>query len=154
MSLILDRIDSVPLAADKLSPELSSWLTVLADSLNTIIQSIENVLVPSVFLSSHDPIVAQINNYYIIGNATQTTVTAPNTAARGSILGVIGLGAGGWILQPGSGQTIIDVTSSGTQTASASITSAEQYDNLIMMCIVANTTWVTLSTKTTGFAYI
>ena len=42
MAIVLDRIDSVPLSSDELSTELKAWLTVLVDSLNTIVQVTEN----------------------------------------------------------------------------------------------------------------
>ncbi len=80
-----------------------------------------------------------INSGYIIGNAAQTTVTLPATAAVGSIVYVQGLGAAGWIMAANTGQTI-HVGSSATSVA-GSITSGDQWDATGVVCVVANTTW-------------
>lgn len=93
---------------------------------------------------------AAVNTAYVISNASQTTVTLPATAPLGSVVGIAGSGAGGWILAPNSGQTIKVIgVSAGT-----SITSAEQYDTIFVVCVVANTTWVAYSFTTSGFTYV
>lgn len=82
---------------------------------------------------------AAVNNGYIIDNATQTTVTLPATAAAGDVVAVQGKGAGGWILDANTGQTIqlgASATSSG-----GTITSANQWDSIFVVCVTANTTW-------------
>jgi hypothetical protein len=80
---------------------------------------------------------AAVNTGYVIGNAGQTTVTLPTTAALGSIVAIQGSGAAGWVLAPGAGQTI----KVGQSSASTSVTSAANYDAIQVVCIVANTTW-------------
>lgn len=97
--------------------------------------------------ASTTSITAEVNTGYYITNASQVTITLPTTAAAGSVVAIAGNGAGGWILQPGAGQTIKIQAGS----ASTSITSAEQYDCIEVICVVANTTWVTRSAVTTGF---
>lgn len=92
---------------------------------------------------------AAVNNGYVIGNASQTTVTLPATAAVGSVVAVAGQGAGGFILAANTGQTIKFATS--TTTSGGSLTSAEQYDYIQVVCIVANTTWLVQSAISTGF---
>ena len=93
------------------------------------------------------PVTAVINTGYYVTDASQVTFSLPTTAAAGSVVKIVGNGAGGWILQPGAGQTIKVLSAS----ASTSITSAEQYDCIEVLCTVANTTWVTMSMVTTGF---
>ena len=93
------------------------------------------------------PVTAAINTGYIVTDASQVTFTLPVTAAVGSVVRIAGNGAGGWILAPGAGQTIKVLVAS----ASTSITSAEQYDCIEVVCTVANTTWVAISMVTTGF---
>lgn len=90
---------------------------------------------------------AAINSAYVVSNAAQTTITLPVTAPLGSVVAIAGNGAGGWILVPGAGQTIKVLTAS----ASVSVTSAEQYDCIEVVCVVANTTWVARNMVTTGF---
>lgn len=82
---------------------------------------------------------AAVNSGYVVQNAAQTTITLPATAAIGDEVLIRGLGAGGWILTANTGQTI----KAGSQTTSSAgtLTSSEQYDNIDVTCIVANTTW-------------
>jgi hypothetical protein len=82
---------------------------------------------------------AAVNTVYLIANASQTTVTLPATAAIGQIVGIDGLGAGGWICTANTGQTI-----HFGQTASSSggtCTSAGNYNAATFRCIIANTAW-------------
>lgn len=44
MSIILDRIDAVPLNSDDFSFEFKAWISVLSDSLNAIIQQLEDFI--------------------------------------------------------------------------------------------------------------
>ncbi len=91
---------------------------------------------------------AAVNSGYIVANASQTTITLPATAAIGDTVKIRGLGAAGWILAANTGQTIKYVTA--TTSSGGSLTSAEQYDNIEVTCIVANTTWTVASAATTG----
>lgn len=150
MSLRLDRIDSVPLEADKFSFEFRSWLGVLVDNLNYSLQRLETLLVPTNI--STTSYTANIDTSYIIGNALQTTVTCPLIADIGSIVEIIGRGAGGWILKPNTGQTI--KVPSVNASAGTSITSAHQYDVITIQCIVADTTWTVVNQQTTGFVIV
>jgi|GEM_PF-5077973 hypothetical protein len=93
------------------------------------------------------PITAAINTGYYITDASTVTITLPTTAPAGSLIAIAGYGAGGWILQPGAGQTIKIIN----QSASTSVASAEAYDCIELICVVANTTWLARSSMTTGF---
>lgn len=90
-----------------------------------------------------------VNTTYYVTAAGGCVLTLPATAAAGSVVGVVGDGAGGWTLAPNSGQTIKIIGVS----ASTSVASAEQYDTIFVMCVVANTTWVAYSMTTSGFTY-
>ncbi len=91
---------------------------------------------------------AVINTGYVIGNASQTTVTLPVTAALGSIVAIQGKGAAGWILAAGTGQTIqVGQTAS---TTAGSVTSAAAFDAIQVVCITANTTWATSYVLSSG----
>ena len=93
------------------------------------------------------PVTAAINTGYVVTDASTVTFTLPTTAALGSVVRIAGQGAGGWILAPGSGQTIKVLTAS----ASTSVASTEAFDCIEVVCTVANLTWVTMSMVTTGF---
>lgn len=85
---------------------------------------------------------AAVNNGYIISNAGQTTVTIPATAAVGSVFGVAGKGAAGWILQMNTGQ-IAHLGNSATSSA-GTLTSTNQWDSVQLVCVTANTTFTVL----------
>ena len=84
---------------------------------------------------------AAINTAYIVGNASQTTITLPTTFAVGSIIKIVGLGAGGWIAQAGTGTTLRfgEATSSSGGTA----TSAAAHNVIQFSGLVANSVWTT-----------
>lgn len=82
---------------------------------------------------------AAVNNGYIANNAGLVTVTLPAVAAVGSIVHVVGMGAGLFALKGNTGQTI----NFGNQTTSSAgtCTATQQYDAIQVVCNVANTTW-------------
>ena len=88
---------------------------------------------------------AAVNTGYIISNAGQTTVTLPATAVEGSVFGVAGKGAAGWILQMNTGQTCHFGNSATT--SAGSLTSTNQWDTVQILCVTANTTFVVLSAQ-------
>jgi hypothetical protein len=93
---------------------------------------------------------AAVNTGYVVGNASQTTITLPTTAALGSVVAIQGKGAAGWILAAGAGQTI-QVGQTATSTA-GSVTSAAAFDAIQVVCITANTTWSTSYVLSSGVA--
>lgn len=88
---------------------------------------------------------AVINNGYICSNAGQTTVTIPATAVQGSVIGVQGTGAAGWILQANAGQTIHD--GNVASSVAGTITSTNQWDSVKVLCVIANTTFAVISSQ-------
>lgn len=83
-------------------------------------------------------VTAAVNSAYIITDASAVTVTLPTTAAVGSVVGVVGNGAGGWTLAQGAGGN----TRFGNVNSTTSIVSTNQYDCIFVVCVIANTTWV------------
>lgn len=92
---------------------------------------------------------AAVNHGYYVSNAGATTVTLPDTAAAGSVVRVAGTGAGGWSIVPGAGQDI----QIGAADATVSVASTNQWDCIELLCTIANTTWVMLSSVSSGFTY-
>lgn len=93
---------------------------------------------------------AVINHGYVIQNASATTVTLPATAALGSIVYIQGLGAAGWVLTANTGQTI-QVGNAATSSG-GTVTSADQWDAIAVVCVVADTTWAMLPPVSSAFA--
>lgn len=91
---------------------------------------------------------AAVDNGYVVGNASLTTITLPATAALGQAIAVEGLGAAGWVMTANTGQTIKIGTS--TTSSAGSLASVAASDNVYVTCIVANLTWRVRSTNSTG----
>jgi hypothetical protein len=92
------------------------------------------------------------NNGYVALNAALTTLTLPATAALGSVIGIQGYGAAGWVIDAGAGQTI----SGGDQssTSGGSVTSQSGSDNAFLLCVVADTEWRVTSSYSQGLNYL
>lgn len=78
---------------------------------------------------------------FIVDNVGLVTLTLPLTAAIGSFIYISGLGSGGWTIAQNSGQNIQIGSVSSTGGVGGSVASADQYDSLILNCVVADTTW-------------
>lgn len=86
------------------------------------------------------------NKGYIANKAgTAATITLPATAAVGTVLEVVGLGATGWIVAQNALQSIKIGTSATTVGVGGSLASTQANDTLRMVCAVADTTWVVTS---------
>lgn len=82
-----------------------------------------------------------VNQGYIANNASLVTFTLPTTIAVGSMVAVAGQGAGGWKIAQNAGQQINLGNLPTTVGVGGSLQSTNQYDNIKLMCIVANTTF-------------
>lgn len=88
---------------------------------------------------------AAVNNGYVSNAATRLTFTLPGTAAVGSSIRVAGLNTGGWkIAQPASVQIHFGSVSTSSGTGGY-LESTHARDVVELLCVVANTTWVVLS---------
>lgn len=92
-------------------------------------------------------ITAAVNTGYVTTNASAVTVTLPTTFAVGAQIGVIGVGAGGFTVALGASTNV----KAYGNTYSTSFVSANVNDGLVLVGIVANTTWGILALNSTGF---
>jgi hypothetical protein len=86
-----------------------------------------------------------VNSGYTADNAGLVTLTLPSTAAYGSMIRVVGKGAGLWAIAQNSGQTIhfgADNTTTGT---GGSLSATLQYDCVELLCSIANTDFTVMS---------
>lgn len=88
---------------------------------------------------------ASINNGYITNNAGLVTVTIPTTAAVGSIVEVAGKSAGGWKVAQNASEIIHFGSVDTTTGTGGSLASTNRYDSVRLICIVADTEWLVLS---------
>lgn len=152
MTVFLTRINAVPLSDQDFSSEFNNWLSTMVDSVNETLKIAENVTFISEIITTPmlNTVNTIINSSYLNNNTATTTYALPNKMPIGSIVRIIGNGAGGWLLTPGSGQTIKVAGSS----AGTSIASTSQYDCINIICTVENTTWVTQNSQTAGFTIV
>lgn len=84
-----------------------------------------------------------VNTGYICDNgASLITFTLPVTAAEGTLISVAGFSSGGWKINQNASQNIRfgnQVTTTGT---GGSLASSNQGDQVDLLCVVANTSWV------------
>lgn len=85
-----------------------------------------------------------VNNGYTANNAGLVTLTLPATAAYGTIMAVVGKGAGGWKIAQNSGQAIHFGFVNTTTGTGGSLASTLQYDVVYLLCTVANTDFTVL----------
>lgn len=90
-------------------------------------------------------VAAAVNHGYVNTNAGLTTITLPAAAALGTIIEIMGEGAGGWTVAQNGGQNIQYGNASTTIGAGGSLSSSNQYDTVCLKCRVANTTWSVVS---------
>ncbi len=88
---------------------------------------------------------AAVNEAIVCNNAGLVTVTLPDTAAFGSILRIVGKGAGGWRLAQNASENIRFGSSVTTTGVGGRLDSTNQYDAIELVCTVANTTWTVIS---------
>ncbi len=80
------------------------------------------------------------NTGFVIDNAGLVTLTLPVTSALGDEIEIVGRGAGGWLVNYGTGQQVIYGNQSSTIT-SGDIASTNRSDSISLICTAANTEW-------------
>jgi hypothetical protein len=90
---------------------------------------------------------AAVDYGYICNNAGLVTVTLPDTAALGSVIKIVGKGAGGWLLAQNASENINFGNITTTTGVGGSLASSHRYDCIEIVCTVANTTWTVLSSQ-------
>ena len=89
---------------------------------------------------------AAVNNGYVLTSASLATVTLPTTFAVGTVIGIAGQGAGGWVCAVGASTNI----KAFGNTYAVSMASTNATDTLVLVASVANTTWDIVSFISTG----
>lgn len=84
---------------------------------------------------------AVVDYVYTCNNAGLVTVTLPDTAAEGSMIGIIGKGTGGWKVAQNAGETIKFGTATSTEGVGGSLASTDDNDVIYLVCITADVLW-------------
>lgn len=151
MAIFLDRVDAAPISNSDFPFAFNQWISVLVDTLNENIADIQGAIGSTSVVTLTTQAV-DVNSTYIPTNVGLTTFQLPALAPVGSRVTIAGEGAGGWILLTGAGQTI--ELPAVPASAAVSVASSSRYDSIEIICVVADTTWITLSTQTTGFVIV
>lgn len=85
------------------------------------------------------PTALAVNNGYVTNNGAQVQLTLPLTAAFGSIIRIVGKGAGGWILGQNAGQSVVIGPTSTTVGVGGTMASSEPSATVELLCITADT---------------
>lgn len=85
------------------------------------------------------------NNGYVPTNVALTTFTMPATAAAGDVIRIGGNGTGGWSITQLASQSIQFGNVTTTVGVGGSLASTNAGDSVELLCIVANTTYIVLS---------
>jgi hypothetical protein len=85
---------------------------------------------------------ALANDRRVVANkGTLLTLTLPTTAAVGQEIEIMGLGAGGWKVAQNANQLIHKSGTASTTGTGGHLDSANRYDGVRLVCVVANTEW-------------
>ena len=88
-----------------------------------------------------------INSGYIANNAGLVTFTLPTTAALGSVIEVVGKGAGGWKITQNAGEQIHFGNINTTSGTGGYLQSTLTYDAIRIVCTVTDNEWTVLSAQ-------
>ena len=86
-----------------------------------------------------------VGNGYIANNAGLVTLTLPATASVGTLVAVVGKGAGGWQIAQNANGVIHFGNQNSTSGTGGYIASTATYDTVELICVVADNEWVVRS---------
>ena len=86
-----------------------------------------------------------VNTGYLTNRGTLVTATLPTTAAVGDVVRVAGSGSGGWFIAQNADEIIHFLGTDTTTGVGGSLASTVRYDAVELVCNVANTEWVVIS---------
>jgi hypothetical protein len=88
-----------------------------------------------------------VNAGYVANNANRVELLLPLTAPFGSVIWIVGKGAGGWQINQNGGQTIITDGSSTTLGLAGTLQSEDDLATVYLLCTTATTTWTVIGGK-------
>ena len=88
-----------------------------------------------------------VNSGYIANNASLVVLTLPTTSRIGSVIEVVGKGAGLWKIAQNAGEQIHFGNINTTSGTGGYLQATLQYDAIRIVCTVADTEWTVLSSQ-------
>jgi trimeric autotransporter adhesin len=86
--------------------------------------------------------------------AVLVTFTLPTTSAIGDFVEINGKGSGLWKIAQAAGQQINNGTLATTAGVGGSLASVNQFDNVRLRCLTANTIWTVVSQQSSGLTVV
>lgn len=86
--------------------------------------------------------------------ASLVTFTLPTSSAIGDWVEINGKGSGLWTIAQASGQQIKISLTATTSGATGTLSSVNQFDNVRLRCLTANTIWTVVSQQSTGLTVV
>ncbi len=88
------------------------------------------------------PTTMNINSGYTADSASQVQLLLPSVAAYGSIIRVVGIDTGGWVVQQNAGQIIRNGSQESTLGDTGTLSTVDNpFCTVELLCTIANTTW-------------
>jgi hypothetical protein len=87
------------------------------------------------------------NAGYVTNNASLVTLTLPTTSPLGSIIEVVGLGAGGWKIAQNAGEVIHFGNIDTTLGTGGTLSSTLRYDSIRLVTTSADSAWNVVSVQ-------
>jgi len=88
---------------------------------------------------------ASVQTYYVCNNVSVVPITLPATAPMGSMIGILGKGAGGWTCTAATGDYIHH--GSFVSLAGGAVRSTYYKDTMLLLCITTNSDWAIIWTN-------
>jgi hypothetical protein len=82
---------------------------------------------------------------YVTNNMGLITFKLPKVCEFGSIFEIIGFSSGGWVIAQNAGQQIFSGVVATTQGITGFLASTNPRDSIVLLCVVANTSFVNLT---------
>lgn len=105
--------------------------------------------IPLVYGAAGTSATMAVNTGYIPTAGGLVILTLPAVAPVGSYFGVSGFGSGGWRIAQDAGQNIIFDGNSTTVGTGGRMDSANRYNSVTLLCVVANTTFKVIASDGT-----
>jgi sugar lactone lactonase YvrE len=84
---------------------------------------------------------AAVSNHYFVNSSARKKITLPSTFAVGDEIRITGMGAGGWMIKPATGDTI-NASGGSVPSSGTAIFNDQQYTSISLEANSANNSWI------------
>lgn len=87
------------------------------------------------------PVTMIAGNGYKVNSVLTISLALPIASLFGDVINIMGFGSGGWTITQGAGQSIIIGSIRSTTGVLGSVSSTNQFDSVVLVCMEDNLTW-------------